>query len=102
MTTDPNELTLRAGRNLATDKIDLYGFVKKGVIKPVEVIPAQIGERVDPFLTLSVLEAQMLMDELWIAGLRPTEGTGSAGSLAATQDHLKDLRKLLFHEMGVE
>ena len=41
-------------------------------------------------------EAQNLMDELWRAGLRPTEGSGSAGSLAATQRHLDDMRSLVF------
>lgn len=40
-------------------------------------------------------EAQQLMDELWRIGLRPTEGSGSAGSLAATQEHLKDMRALV-------
>jgi hypothetical protein len=41
-------------------------------------------------------QAQILIDDLWAAGFRPTEGTGSAGSLKATQDHLEDMRKLVF------
>lgn len=45
---------------------------------------------------LSDLEAQALMDRLWKVGLRPTEGSGSAGSLAATERHLKDMQKLVF------
>lgn len=40
--------------------------------------------------------AQFLMDRLWECGLRPTEGSGSAGSLAATQKHLEDMRALVF------
>lgn len=40
--------------------------------------------------------AQMLMDELWRCGLRPSEGTGSAGALAATQKHLDDMRCIAF------
>lgn len=39
--------------------------------------------------------AQSLMDQLWNCGLRPTEGSGSAGALAATERHLKDLQLLL-------
>lgn len=54
------------------------------------------GEIARPFLTLTVTEAQALMDELWHCGLRPSEGTGSAGSLAATERHLADMRKLVF------
>jgi hypothetical protein len=41
-------------------------------------------------------EAQSLIDELWVIGLRPSEGTGSAGALAATQRHLEDMRALVF------
>lgn len=40
--------------------------------------------------------AQLLMDDLWRCGLRPTEGQGSAGALAATQTHLKDMQTIAF------
>jgi hypothetical protein len=43
-------------------------------------------------LRLGIQQAQQLMDELWQCGLRPTEGSGSAGSLAATERHLKDMQ----------
>lgn len=49
-----------------------------------------------PSLTMEREEAQALMDSLWQCGLRPSEGTGSAGALAATQRHLEDMRKLVF------
>lgn len=51
-----------------------------------------------PTFSLHMDEAQQLMDELWHCGLRPTEGTGSAGSLAATERHLKDLQRLVFKD----
>lgn len=57
---------------------------------------------VDPFLRLRTEDAQRLMDELWQCGLRPSEGTGSAGSLAATERHLADMRKLAFHALKVQ
>lgn len=41
-------------------------------------------------------DAQMLIDELWQCGIRPTEGTGSAGAMAATKSHLEDMRRLVF------
>jgi len=47
-------------------------------------------------LTMKELEAQELIDCLWAAGLRPTAGSGSAGQLAATQTHLKDMRDIAF------
>lgn len=40
-------------------------------------------------------EAQVLMDDLWQSGLRPAEGTGSAGALSAVGRHLEDYRKLV-------
>ena len=53
-------------------------------------------EDVEPTGNLTPEDAQLLMDDLWNCGLRPTEGTGSAGAMAATQNHLKDLQKLVF------
>ncbi len=47
-----------------------------------------------PTMSLQPEEAQQLMDELWRAGLRPTEGTGNAGAMAATQRHLEDMRTI--------
>lgn len=52
----------------------------------------------DPTGSLKMDDAQTLMDDLWRAGLRPTEGAGSAGALAATQRHLEDMRTLVFKE----
>lgn len=46
--------------------------------------------------------AQQLIDDLWQCGLRPSEGAGSAGSLAATQRHLSDMRKLVEKSLKVE
>lgn len=42
-----------------------------------------------PLLTLNQTEAQALMDSLWDCGVRPTEGSGSAGAMLAVRDHLK-------------
>lgn len=51
---------------------------------------------VEPMLKLRQEAAQRLMDELWRAGLRPSEGSGSAGSLAATERHLADMKAIAF------
>lgn len=48
--------------------------------------------------TITGREAQALMDELWHCGLRPSEGTGSAGAYAAQGKHLQDMRQLVFKE----
>jgi len=48
-----------------------------------------------PTIQLEKHAAQKLIDDLWDCGLRPSEGSGSAGQLAAVQNHLADMRKLL-------
>lgn len=53
-------------------------------------------------IPLDADQAQRLMDSLWDCGLRPAAGSGSAGSLAATQDHLATAKKLLDHFMAAQ
>jgi len=55
----------------------------------------------DPFLVLEPPAAQTLIDELWKCGFRPSDGTGSAGQLKATQDHLEDMRSIAFKVLEV-
>lgn len=69
-------------------------------VQNITVRTVGAGERVDPAFTLNIDDAQTLMDDLWRAGLRPTEGAGSAGSLAATERHLEDMRRLVFDKGG--
>ncbi len=52
----------------------------------------------DAPLTINYQAAQRLIDDLWNCGLRPSEGSGSAGALKATQGHLADMRKLVFEK----
>ena len=59
------------------------------------------GTYAAPFLTLEPASAQSLMDELWKCGFRPADGTGSAGQLKATQDHLEDMRSIAFKALEV-
>jgi hypothetical protein len=47
-------------------------------------------------IQLDAIAAQSLVDQLWQAGIRPSQGSGSAGSLAATERHLEDMRSLVF------
>ena len=49
---------------------------------------------VEPTMRLTQKQAQKLMDSMWQSGLRPSDGTGSAGQLAATEKHLDDMRDI--------
>jgi len=66
--------------------------IGRGVL--FEVVPE--GQEIEPTLSLPIESAQELMDSLWQCGLRPSEGSGSAGALRATQNHLEDMRKIVF------
>lgn len=68
------------------------------VAQPIVMQEAERNQITRPFMELGIRAAQQLMDELWHCGLRPTEGSGSAGSLAATERHLSDMRKLVFKD----
>ena len=68
----------------------------KAIAEPIVMKEYDPAVSTGPTFRLSYEQAQGLMDDLWVAGLRPTEGAGSAGALAATQRHLEDMRKLVF------
>jgi hypothetical protein len=66
------------------------------------ITPDTLARGHQPTASLENTAAQHLMDELWACGLRPSEGTGSAGSLAATQRHLQDMRAIAANALHVE
>ena len=92
---------IHARREIWSNAIALY-FARRMetgffcAAKPPVFVELQPGEIAEPMLTIQQEDAQLLMDELWSVGLRPSEGTGSAGSLAATERHLRDMQKLTF------
>lgn len=60
------------------------------------------GTEFDHAMSIHPDSAQMLMDQLWDVGVRPTQGHGSVGQLDATQRHLNDMRLLVAKKLGVE
>jgi hypothetical protein len=56
----------------------------------------------EPLFYLDTHYAQQLMDSLWQAGLRPSEGAGSAGAMAAVEKHLADMRTIAFRGLGMK
>jgi hypothetical protein len=72
------------------------------IAQPLEFKQRSSRMSAEPFIKLEIQEAQQLMDELWQCGLRPSKGTGSAGSLRATEKHLDDMRKIVSKNLDVE
>ena len=96
------ETLIRAQRELWNDTIEINFAHRKptpGVIcvaEPLVFKEQQEGLFFEPALRLNTGEAQRLLDELWDCGLRPSEGTGSAGSRRATEKHLTDMQRIAF------
>lgn len=78
---------------------DVYRVGEPVVMKPQDdITPASSS----PTIFLANEEAQGLMDELWLAGFRPTEGTGSAGAMRAVERHLEDMRAIVSAKLEVQ
>jgi hypothetical protein len=75
---------------------------RMSVASPITYVPLEDNADVMPTFNLQRDAAQQLMDELWRCGLRPSEGSGSAGALAATERHLADMRTVAFHHAGIK
>jgi hypothetical protein len=92
-------MEIRCHRKPWDDGIEMAVFVKNEgrmfVGQPLALDELKPGEMIsEPTVRMTNDVAQGLMDELWRCGLRPSEGTGSAGSLAATERHLKDMQAI--------
>jgi hypothetical protein len=69
---------------------------------PLTLIEApEMHVPIEPTFRLSMQSAQQLIDDLWHAGLRPTAGKSSEGLVEAKQQHINDLRTILFQEHGI-
>jgi len=53
---------------------------------------------VEPSMKMQREEAQALFQSLWDAGLRPNDGEGTTGHVAALKYHLEDMRRLVFED----
>lgn len=97
-------LRVRAFReNFAFDGVQLYIYQKypdgtRFRVKNIDM--EQVTETVastyqdNGLIQIDPTAAQELMDDLWQCGVRPTEGTGSAGQAQAMQKHISDLEKV--------
>lgn len=99
-----NTFQFRVQRDLSfgpdTYRVHLYARMPDGrVAIPEAAITMRVidpGEAPsEPVLTIGQEALQSLIDELWNLGIRPTEGHGSTGQLAATEKHLDHTTALL-------
>jgi hypothetical protein len=101
-----NELRTRLEKEPWGSHIALWFYVKDrdglSISSNLTMEKVSDGEIVtQPPIRLSMVVGQELIDQLWQAGLRPSEGSGSAGSLKATERHLEDMRRLVFKDSAL-
>lgn len=83
-------------------EIRMFDIESHAVVLPVTKEIVGPGTIIEPAFLLGQEEAQSMMDTLWDCGIRPSEGSGSAGAMAATQKHLDDMRSIAFKKLGIE
>lgn len=99
----PIEVEIRAYRNPAQAfNIELYGFNRDHSHAATAIVMKEHvnGMRMDPFITLNMEEAQLLMDSLYDAGLRPSQSTVKL-DVASMKNHLEDMRRIVFNKMDI-
>ena len=100
-------LIIRVNKQIYSNSIDIYLANelfggKHSVGKSILFETIEQGCYTSPTLSIDYKTAQKLMDELWNCGIKPSEGTGSAGSLAATERHLTDMREIVFNRLRIK
>ncbi len=71
------------------------------IVKELTIEEIPEGSLVPETANISREAAQELMNDLYSIGIRPSEGTGSAGSLQATEKHLNDMRAIVGKKLDV-
>lgn len=93
---------INAQREVWSDAIAIRLGVKAesgfAVAMPLTMQVIEPGSLIEPTLRLPLGAAQRLMDELWQAGVKPSQSIGSAGQVEAIKYHLEDMRKLVFKD----
>lgn len=99
------KMLISARRELWNDVVALHFAVEwadgLSAAEPLVFKHLDSGMVSSPCMNLRRDDAQRLMDELWNVGLRPSEGSGSAGQLAAVQNHLEDMRTIAMSQLGI-
>jgi len=99
-----NSMRLRARKegDFGRDHICIALFSEdRKIAGEVVIKPIPDHGLISPLVRISTHEAQIFMDDLWDCGIRPTEGSGSAGAMRAIEKHLEDMRKIAFHHMAI-
>lgn len=86
-------------------RLRLYLFNERGekrsFVENMTLIDVTDGAEPPSAAFIDMRDAQQFMDDLWSAGVRPTDGKDPKGQIAATQRHLEDMRAIAFAKLKV-
>lgn len=77
-----------------TNIFSLFTEDGKAAAKTVGVGPVTRDQEIPTLVSLDQMACQILMDDLYAAGFRPTEAQGGNDQVQALKDHLADMRDL--------
>lgn len=77
----------RLQRNLARNTYDLFDYA--------EGCDQEAGTEIRAVAYLQDWEAQVILDDLWQSGMRPSQGVASAGALDEAHEHIATLRRMV-------
>lgn len=97
-----NSIEIYPRRRIEANSVELIVLHDGAYLENMTFTVPEPGAVIPSGAMISETEAQAFMDRLWACGFRPSEGSGSAGSLAATEHHLEDMRRIAFSLMEVE
>lgn len=85
-------------RNIPEGRVELLRFDKKGNMA-TEVVEryASASRIIPPTFLIPTSALQALFEALQRNGMKPTDQSFVEGKLKATEDHLKDMRELVFN-----
>lgn len=91
-----------AARSPAVGGIEFHIVERQPTYDGFRVGHVVMEEKVDeavwypPAFWLTEHNAQKLMDDLWNAGIKPSDYGDAEGALKSTKDHLQDMRRIAF------
>lgn len=75
--------------------------IAESVARPIEMSPVgDMPPRPEPTLLLTHEEATDLMNELWLAGVRPSANLAPLGDVESLRAHLADMKAVAWAALG--
>lgn len=75
---------------------------RRCVARRIEFSPLEEGAFAEPTCRLGRAEAQVLLDDLWAAGYRPTSERIGPDGLKNIERHLQDMRAIAFSKLRLD